>query len=66
MDEREFFTYIRNLIVPLYPDTRDVPSKYVIIKVDSGLGRLNMALLAKLRANGFVLYPGVPNSTAVT
>ena len=39
--------------------------KWVIIKVDSGPGRLNKTLLARLRNVGFILYPGMPNTTAV-
>ena len=38
----------------------------MIIKVDSGPGRDNIELLARLRVQGFLLYPGVPNTTAVT
>jgi hypothetical protein len=66
MDEIEFEKYIKNSILHLYPDACDVPGKRVIIKVDSGPGRLNLELLAELRLMGFYLYPGVPNTTAVT
>ncbi len=66
MDEKEFEKYIKNSILHLYPDACDVPGKRVIIKVDSGPGRLNTELLAELRLLGFYLYPGVPNTTAVT
>jgi len=38
----------------------------VVIKCDSGPGRLNAKLLAYLRFHGFLLFPGVPNTTAVT
>ena len=38
----------------------------MIIKLDSGPGRLNMELLATLRSSGFILFPGVPNTTAVS
>ena len=66
MDEEEFEQYLLNSICPLYPDARDVDGYRVLIKVDSGPGRLNEELLAKLRANGFILYPGVSNTTSVT
>ncbi len=66
MDDVEFGKYVKNLLVPLFPDSGDVPGKRVIIKVDSGPGRLNVELLASLRILGFYLYPGVPNTTAVT
>lgn len=66
MDEIEFGKYVKNSIIPLYPDACDLPGKRVLIKVDSGPGRLNTELLAELRLLGFYLYPGVPNTTAVT
>ena len=40
--------------------------RWVIIKCDSGPGRLDPTLLAYFRFHGFILYPGVPNTTAVT
>ena len=38
----------------------------MIIKLDSGPGRLNVKLLAKLQTEGFYLYPCVPNTTHVS
>ena len=66
MDNEEFAKYVTNSILPLYPDVEDKKGKRVLIKIDSGLGRLNLELLAQLRTPGFILYPGVPNTTAVT
>ena len=66
MDDEEFEKYIMGSILPLYPDAKDVPGRRVMIKVDSGPGRLNCKLLARLRTLGFYLFPGVPNTTAVT
>ncbi len=66
MDDIEFEKFIFNSIVPIYPNTADTPGKRVILKVDSGPGRMNPNLLARLRLLGFVLYPGVPNTTSVT
>jgi hypothetical protein len=43
-----------------------VKGRWLVIKCDSGPGRLNTTLLAYLRYHGFILYPGVPNTTAVT
>ena len=51
---------------PLFPDAKDEDGKRVIIKIDSGPGRANMQLLAKLKLLGIILYPGVPNTTSVT
>ena len=42
MDEAEFEKYLSNSIFPLYPDVKDVMGKRVMLKVDSGAGRLNM------------------------
>ncbi len=66
MDESEFMHYFFNSLVPLYPDAADVPGKRVMVKVDSGPGRLNPTLLSRARNIGFYIYPGVPNTTAVT
>jgi hypothetical protein len=66
MDTEEFAKYIRNAIMPLYPIASPKKGKWVLIKCDSGPGRLNMDLLADMRSSGFILFPGVPNTTAVT
>jgi len=66
MDEEEFAKYIRNAIMPLYPNALPAKGKWVLLKCDSGPGRLNLDLLAELRASGFILFPGVPNTTAVS
>ena len=34
-----------------------------MIKIDSGLGRNNKELLARLQIKGYILYPEVPNTT---
>ena len=47
-------------------DAAPVKGRWVVIKCDSGPGRLNTTLLVYLRYHGFILYPGVPNTTAVT
>ena len=62
----ELDKYIKNSILPLYPDIADVPLKRVALKVDSGPGRMNVEMLAALRVQGFYLVPGVPNSTSTT
>ena len=66
MDDVEFRQYFLNSIVPLYPDSNDVNGKRVMVKVDSGPGRLQENFLAEARTLGFIVYPGVPNTTAVT
>ena len=40
MTKEEFCEYVMNSLVPLYPDACDEPGKRVMIKVDSGPGRL--------------------------
>ena len=53
--------------MPLYPDAAPEKGKWVILKCDSGHGHLNLDLLAGLRTSaGFILFPGVPNTMAVT
>lgn len=66
MDDREFRLYVINSILPLYPNTRDKPGFRLLLKCDSGPGRLQIELLAELRFLGVYLYPCVPNTTAVT
>ena len=61
-----FFDYLQKSIMKLYPDAAPVKGKWVIIKCDSGPGRLNPDLLASLRYHGFLLYPSVPNTAAVS
>jgi len=53
-------------ILPLCPDIADVRGKRVIMKVDSGPGRMNLEMLASLRLQGLCLVPGVPNATGKT
>jgi hypothetical protein len=52
--------------MPLYPNAAPEKGKWVILKCDSGPGRMNIPLLAELRDAGFILFPGVPNTTAVS
>jgi hypothetical protein len=66
MDEKEFEEYVMTAIVPLFPNACNQKGKYVVLKVDSGPGRSNINLLVRLKMLGFVLYPGVPNTTHVT
>jgi hypothetical protein len=65
MDSEEFVKYLFGSIVILYPHAKDKPGHHVLLKVDSGPGRMNLNLLTKLRLLGFVLYPCVPNTTHV-
>ncbi|KAL7445324.1 hypothetical protein ACHAXH_007798, partial [Discostella pseudostelligera] len=66
MDDAEFGEYLRTAILPLYPNAAPEKGKWVILKCDSGPGRMNIDLLAELRMAGFILFPGVPNTTAVS
>ncbi len=65
-DNDEFGKYLMNSIVPLYPHARNRAGHHVMLKVDSGPGRMNLNILAKLRHLGFVLYPCVLNTTHIT
>jgi hypothetical protein len=66
MDNEQFKEYFRTNIAPLYPDAEDKVDKRVMVKVDSGPGRLEIDFLAEARTSGFIIYPSVPNTTAVT
>ena len=66
MNAIELDKYIKNSILPLYPDIADEVGKRVILKVDSGPGRMNVEMLASLRLLGLYVVPGVPNTTSVT
>ncbi len=49
--------YMQGSIVPLFPDTVDQPGRCVLLKVDSGPGRMSLQLLATLKLIGIILYP---------
>jgi len=66
MNAVELKKYLDVAILPLYPDLCDIPGKRVMMKVDSGPGRLNVEMLAHLKLKGMYLMPGVPNTTQVT
>ena len=66
MDDVELDEYLSNSLIPSYPGDEDVKGKRVLFKLDSGPVRLGIKLLARLCLFGFVLYPGVPNTTAVS
>ena len=46
MDDDEFQQYIVNSILPLYPNTREKPRHCLLLKCNSGPGRLQIKLLA--------------------
>ena len=66
MDEVEFRQYFLNSLVLLFPDLDDVNGERVLVKVDSGSGRLQENFLAEARTLEFIVYPGIRNATAVT
>ena len=66
MKDDKFKEYCLTNIKRLFPDVADTDGHRVILKCDSGPGRMNLSLIFKLRAAGFLLYPCVPNTTAVT
>jgi hypothetical protein len=65
MDNEEFTKYMRSSIIPLFPDAVNQPGRWVLLKVDSGPGRMNLELLATLKLIGFILYPCVLNTMHV-
>jgi hypothetical protein len=56
MNAIELEKYVKNSILPLYPDIQDYPGKRVLLKLDSGLGRLNVEMLADLRLQVMVQH----------
>jgi hypothetical protein len=64
MNTLEFRKYVLN-IRHICPDCADIHGKRIMLKVDSGPGRSNKEFLAWCRARGIIVYPGVPNTTAV-
>ena len=66
MNAVELDKYFKGSVLPLYPDVEDKPLKRVIIKADSGPGRMNIEMLADLQLRGVYLVPGVPNTTGKT
>ncbi len=66
IDNKEFSKYMRGSIAPLFPDALDQPGCHLLLKVDSGPGRMNLQLLAILKLLGIILYPCDPNTTRIT
>ncbi len=66
MDDDEFSQYLWINIMPLYPKAAPEKGRWVILKCESGPGWISIELLVELRASGFILFPGVPNTTAVS
>ena len=66
MNSVELAKYMKSAVLPLYPDMEDKPGKRIIMKLDSGPGRMNVEMLAELRLLGCYVVPGVPNTTSKT
>ena len=65
-DTIEFRKYLEDAIYTLYPETSDIPGKRVPLILDSGPGQKDLKILASLRAWGFYVIAGMPNSTYAT
>ena len=46
-----------HIFQPLFPDAQDAKGKRVIMKVDSGPGRIELGFLAEARTLGFIINP---------
>ena len=66
MDDKEFEKYLLDLIDTIFPDAEDKVGKRIIVSIDSGPGRSNTTLLARLLLRGVLLYTGVPSTTSVS
>jgi hypothetical protein len=63
MNEEMFLKYVTELLMVLYPNSEDVSGKRVILKSDSGPGRLGIEYRFQAKAEGVYVYPGLPNGT---
>ncbi len=66
MDNKEFAKYTWGSIVPLFPDAVDQTGHCVLLKVDSGPGRMHLELLGMLKLIGIILYPCISNTMHMT
>eukprot|EP00536_Pseudo-nitzschia_multiseries_P005316 jgi/Psemu1/12303/gm1.12303_g len=66
MDSVKFQKYVDMRIISFYPDAQPANRKWVLLTVNSGLGRLNPKLLQLLSQKGFILLLGVPNTMHIT
>ena len=66
MNASKLFDCFNVNILPLFPDAQDFPTKWVVLKTDSGPGRVNLEMLVHMQSHGVHLFPGVPNTTQVT
>jgi hypothetical protein len=65
MNTPEFKKYVEN-IRHIFPDCANISGRRIMLKIDSGPGRSDKEFLAWCRARGIIVYPGVPNVTAVS
>ncbi len=65
MDYKKITKYMWYSIAPLFPDALNQPGTCILLKVNSGPGRMNLQLLTSLKLLGIVLYPCIPNKTHV-
>jgi hypothetical protein len=52
-------------VAPLWPDLANVTGKRVMLKADSGPGRMGTEFLAESAALGMYFFPGLPNATEI-
>lgn len=66
MNADALFSYFKENLALLFPNASDTPGHRVVVKIDSGPGRMNENMLLFMRARDFYLFPCVPNTTQVT
>jgi hypothetical protein len=57
MDSEEFEKFVMNSILPLYPHAKNKTGMCVMLKVDSGPGKMNLNLFAGLGIHLVPLHP---------
>ena len=60
-----FRNWMITTVAPLWPDLADLAGKRVMLKADSGPGRLASEFLHESRALGMYFFPGLPNATEI-
>jgi hypothetical protein len=60
-----FRNWMLTAVAPLWPDLADSAGKRVMLKADSGPGRMATEFLAESAVDGMFFFPGLPNATEI-
>jgi hypothetical protein len=65
MNKNIFRNWMLTQVLPLWPDLADLPGRRVVLKADSGPGRMATEFLAETAVEGMYFFPGLPNATEI-